>query len=344
VKGAANAPNGIISLEWSNFINNRGQGYYAIGGAVYNSAGNRPIDATYNWWGNGTNPPPTTGPFNSVEGNVNYANWTGPNRLDNADHCQIPNIIPPTSTPTPTVNFATNTPQPTFTPTSTPVSIADMLVGFDLNRFSQRTSQECVNSFSDLQQRRYCWIHISIIELISLLSQNGLSLTHQVLIETIVNSEYVDYIFSLVPTYTTWLNEAIARRFYSVRNGCGLDGCQGDELYKFLDYYQVSTNLELDGNYQEVLYLKKSGRATELETSVNNILISPGPGWTDGVVIGKPFGFATARGVQETTLDSYKACNPDNFAVIVFHNPNGTVDILFGTTYDTDGKGICHWT
>jgi hypothetical protein len=201
-------------------------------------------------------------------------------------------------------------------------------VPFDPNRFSQRTLNECTQDFqNDSTSRQYCWVHVSVLHLIDKLNPPTISsLTYQILLEALIEGEYRSskgYIRQQLPQLEHWPDEALARRFYSVKNGCGLDGCQGDELYKFLLYYQPAVQDLLSNYYLRVKSLK-SAQLADLDASVSAVLTPLNSNWKNGVQNTTPYGWGTVFEKDITTdLPNYKLCNEEGFAVTRSHFKNG---------------------
>jgi hypothetical protein len=159
-----------------------------------------------------------------------------------------------------------------------------------------------------------------------------------------------EYINQRNPEITAWGNEAVARQFY---DACGIDGCQGDELYNFLDYFQSPGAGTLVRDYDELVEAVEEARTpsntywAELRdmciTSVDQILLPIDPDWRNGVEDNEPYGYATDLHTltDNNTLTQRRACG---FAVVTVANtvenpspsnlPNG--QIFFGTTGETD--------
>jgi hypothetical protein len=170
--------------------------------------------------------------------------------------------------------------------------------------------------------------------------------TNRELLEIIAWSEYAT---SMV---NRWPNEAVARRYFNQPEGCGTDGCVGDEVYEFLEYYSAALNQNLDDEYDE--FVDSPGSHDRLAANMAFILDPANASWRNGVLANTPFGFANtglaetnncpAAGVEVNSLCArLRYCNSERFAVsftrVVSGQPN-TYYIFFGTTITTDGKTI----
>lgn len=261
-----------------------------------------------------------------------------------------------TDTPTPT---ATTTSTPTDTPTSTPTPIdrASLPVGFDPDYFPERTLNDCTANYTG-QQRNHCWVHVSVLKLIETLNENGIAFTHQALLEALIEGEYRSSI-AYAAGIVTWGNEAVARQFYGA---CGNDGCQGMELYYFLDYFQSPLAETLDDDYRQVLSITARAQqpgfpgfqvyVQQLEVAVSAVLTPADAAWMNGPASGRPYGYGT-RGLPPTTVNVSDAqvtlyAQLCGFAARTVSNgenpPFG--QMFIGTTQETDPAlgGTCSFT
>jgi hypothetical protein len=226
-------------------------------------------------------------------------------------------------------------------------------VDFDPGRYSQRTLEECMTAYSNNPtEELHCWVHVSVFHLVEELPSPN-DFTYQLLLEVLVESEYRSAATDYNPSIFDWANEAVARQFY---DACALDGCQGDELYTFLDYFQAPGADQLRQYYRNVIELKSQvsnpantywiDRLTALENAVMAILMPPDPAWHYGVEANQPIGYATAIGVSTdaATIANYQqTCGFAVATVSAGEPPIG--NIFFGTTPETDAAygGDCHF-
>jgi len=255
------------------------------------------------------------------------------------------------STPTFT---PTRTTVPTVTPSPTSTQPSDM-VYFDPDRFTQRTLADCSSAFaSDTRQKQYCWVHVSVYNLILSLPSTTY-LTYQLLLEVLIDGEYFAY--SDYMGIYEWGNEAVARQFFG---SIGIDGIQGDELYAFLDYFQSPTANTLIHDYDEVIRIKNDpspyyeGLEQLLVSFADTVLNPSDATWYGGAVNGQPYGYGT-RGlytpvdVSDAQITYYAVlCG---FAlktvVVTVGDPNNgiapTGQMFIGTKPETDAAfgGVC---
>lgn len=253
----------------------------------------------------------------------------------------------------------TPSPTPTFTPT--PLALDTLVVEFDLARYDSNTdcntfpSGEPLPGQPNTGDRVKCWIHQSIIEWMQAFSIS--TFDHQQVMELIVESEYRAYISYFSPPHIPWLDEAVARRFYDVVYGCGLNGCQtlDDQLYMFLSAFQAPRNYVLDDVQLVINSIRRAAdegnpywqtEVAHLEAAVNRIFNPPvGENWTGGVVSDQPYGWATRIGVLDADSGDLHLrlsyCNLESFAYRIDDDPNdGVQNIFFGVTVQTQGQTI----
>ncbi len=279
-------------------------------------------------------------------------------------------------------------PTPTPTPTLDP-GLANRPVGFDEARYSDdrddcygfRANEEPSPDDPSTGHRVKCWVHQSIAEWLDEFPDKSpdRTFTHRQLIELIAASEYG----SMIPLWInassvsqrTWPDEALARRFYDWRYGCGLDGCQAtqepDELYIFLSTYQAPRNYTLD-DAQDIVNLlsgrddndlgnPRSMMLTPFDRAVERIFNPSAPddtvefagdaSWLYGLEAPPnepapphPYGWGTVTNVPNdsvanlTTMLSY--CNEERFAVQLAGScpDDGLKDIFFGVTIGNQGR------
>jgi hypothetical protein len=287
--------------------------------------------------------------------NINSANCSS---LPIFNQLGTPN---PSATPTAThIPTARPTRGPSPVPTNTPTPLADLPIDFNANRYVQRTLDECTDSFSEGEQRFHCWIHVSLFNLIGYLDAVDESqeiLTHRILIETLIESEYrsaIDYDVEI----GRWGDEAVARQFFTY---CGSDGCQGEEVYRFLAYFQAPRNDTLVGHYAQAKRNQNSPdeyfreRYDILTMSVHAVLEPSVSGWRDGVIVGRPAGYGT-RGLNSpvdiTDNEIQRFADRCGFAAATEvatkdENDNALTGKMFvGTKAETDRAfgGTCSFT
>jgi Tol biopolymer transport system component len=238
---------------------------------------------------------------------------------------------------------------------TTATSLADMPVGFNPSTYIQTTADQCTTAYSsNLQQKQHCWIHVSILNLIALLPSQS-AFTHRVMLEALVEGEYRST--SDTPGVLDWGNEAVARQFYST---CGTNGCQGTDVYYFLDYFQSPLNDTFAADYTQVEYLRRraseesscgvgcipywSGLVNTLDSAVAIILNPSDLDWLNGVVAGQPIGYATLfdQSTTAANLATYQDCG---LAVVTVEDPSSHVgNIFIGTIPSTDPAygGSCY--
>jgi hypothetical protein len=229
------------------------------------------------------------------------------------------------------------TPTATWTPTETPLPWPDNSVIFDLNRYPQNAVM-CENP---LYNREHCWSHVSLVELYNALGQRFP--TNRELLRIIVWSEYTTTL-----GVRSWPNEAIARRYFNQPAGCGENGCQGDEVYEFLEYYSAAINQKLDGEYLEIQTAPQY-LLNYLNENISEIVNGP-LSWRFGVLSNTPYGFANTSASSSNSCPSsdepqvglcvrLSYCNEERYAEHILITSN-TYSIFFGTTITKDRKTI----
>jgi len=273
--------------------------------------------------------------------------------------------------------FSTNTPQPTVTPmptpisttpptavptlsptlTPTPINRASLPVGFNPNFFAERTLMECEDNYaSDNLTKNRCWVHVSVLSFIDILNDNNASFTHRALMEALIEGEHRSSIGYDAGIFS-WGNEAVARQFFGA---CGENGCQGEELYFFLDYFQSPLNGTLDDDYIKVIRIRETAEqpgypgyqvyVQQLENAVIAVLTPSQTSWLSGPINGYPYGYGT-RGiytyvnVSQAELDVWETlCGFSAKTIYIEGNPP-MGEMFIGTTPQTDKAfgGSCSW-
>jgi hypothetical protein len=255
----------------------------------------------------------------------------------------------PTSTPTLPPNTTPSvTPTPSFTPTPIP-SLIDTVVPFNPDRFSERTLADCTANISNLIERERCWVHVSLIQVRDRLAQQQppQSLTFRRLFHILVESEYLGVSLDY-PQVEEWAKEVLARRFYDANVGCGTDGCQSDELYDYLRYFQAFPAGTASGSLRKILSYEVGALdpdntlyvtyVTKLNNGAEKVLVNPLPDWLLGRQPGKFAGYATDIKVSPNTLASRAQCGA---ALIIDSFDNGTVNIFFAVTKENEFELSC---
>ncbi len=357
--GAVVASGGATTtITNSNFISNSNPD--GASRAYYSGPTNPTADLTNNWW-NSPNGPDVGG--QTVSGPANTAGFLS--ALVNIDACPRPaELVIPMVSSLATVNVA-------FDPARFDAQLGTIraqldglsgqLSGDNVAPFRADMLDACDQIPDSGKQRGFCKIHASMLLILRLKqSETGSSnFDHAFLLQHLVVGEYGSdirrfgnhtYSSSSPVRQWVWPDEAIARQLYMA---CGINGCQGDELYEFLEYFQNPRNGSFFTDYDKLARIKDNAISLSyyanlfnaLVTSVEAILSPPpdSPPWVNGVIPNtQPYGYGTDIKVESGSLSQRITCNGEGFAYIVYEHPDGRVNIFFGTTINTANDESCN--
>ncbi len=234
------------------------------------------------------------------------------------------------------------------------VNLASVPVAFNVNRFTQRTLAACTAALSG-RDREHCWVHVSLLSLINSEAMRGKTLTYPILLTALIQGEYGAYILNT--GLNNWATEAISRQFHT---DCGRDGCQGQEVYTFLDYFQPARDGKLDDGYQQFTnnmndaqrpYFQNQARAVSAAASL--VLNPTDASWRTGVARGQPYGFGTrglGTSVNVSDTEVARFARLCGFASRTYSQGNNPPmgQMFIGTTPETDpatGARVgCHFS